>query len=281
MTHPDAPRQHGVIGHRQTPYALDDLAHPALDLTKYMEAGLPQYTPAVDFASKVPVWPMYMNGPDPDAPEEIAATGIGDCTFATVGHMIEAWTAYAQAEEVLLDNEDLLTGYEDVGKYVLGDEDTDQGCVIQDVLGYWLKTGIGGHRIAAYGRLTKITFADLNAALKVFGSVYLGVNFPSAAMAQFNNGEPWEPVAGDTIEGGHAVCLQRFTPGLDAMHVVTWGQLQSLNKAWMRDYVEEAWAVITPDWIQSNQNTPSALDKQALDADFKALTGKSGPFGTN
>lgn len=76
-------------------------------------------------------------------------TELGDCTCAAIGHIIQAWTAEDGAQVILPDS-DILAAYEGACGYNPADPMTDQGGVELDVLNYWRKAGVGGHRIAAY-----------------------------------------------------------------------------------------------------------------------------------
>ena len=254
----------GKLG-RRPPYPAD--THPRLRLGDFLDyATLPPIPAQVDYLSEVTDWPVYLNDQ------------IGDCTCAAAGHMIEAWSRYGAGTTVEVTDQDVLTAYEAVGGYVPGDPATDQGAVMQDVLGYWRKTGIGGHRILAFAQVDVTNFAEVYAALYLFGTVYIGVNFPASAMQQFDAGQPWSVVADDGgIIGGHAVNLgQRDGTGLK---VVTWGRVQDLDQAWFGRYCEEAWIVCDQEWITATGGSPEGLDVAALNAAFTEITGgQPGPF---
>lgn len=269
----------GKLG-RNKPYPAS--VKPRVVINDYMNLGaLPAPPNVIDYSTKVPSWPMYMNGPDPSAPPQISGTGIGDCTFAYVGHATQAWTCYANTEVTLPDSA-ILKGYEDVGGYVLGNSSTDNGCVIQDVLNYWRTTGVGGHKIVAFAELKNLTdWTVIKQALDIFGSIDLGINFPAGAMDQFNNGQPWDIVPGDYIEGGHCVGLQRWDQTVPNGYakVITWGQEQAVRLRWWAQYVEEAWVIITQDWLNSKGTTIQGLNLSALNTDLADLTGSADPLG--
>lgn len=237
---------------------------PRLVIDHYMKHdGFHYTTGPVDRASKVTEWPMYLNDQ------------IGNCTCACVGHEIQAWTAYSGTECSVTDH-DVLKMYEAVSGYNPETGDNDNGAVVQDVLEYWRTHGIAGHKIRAYAELSGIdNFHAVRTALDLFGTVYLGVQVPQSAMEQFDNGEPWSVVSGSPIEGGHAVPLQKFNAdGNDRLEVVTWGRLQPLTMKWFSTYVEEAWVIITDDWLNANGRTVEGLDLAQLEADFSDLTGE-------
>jgi hypothetical protein len=259
-----------------------DLTKPRLYLDDYFDAAnvaatLPAFNPSVNYAAKVQTWPMYINGPDPAAPDGLTS-GVGDCTIAYAGHAIQAVTAYS-GTEVTITDQDVLTAYSAVSGYVPGEESTDTGCQIQDVLNYWRTTGIGGHQIVGFGALRSWHTDTLNAALNLFWTVDLGVNLPQSAEQQFSAGQPWEPVAGSAIAGGHCIGLQAFRPGMDMLEPVTWGTLWRMNQAFNREYTEEAWVPIFAEVIAAAQQS-GAVNMSALAADFTALTGDPFPVST-
>jgi hypothetical protein len=237
-----------------------DFAKWAPTLEHYLTAELPPAPLIVDRASKVASWPMYLNDQ------------LGDCTCATVGHEIQAWTAYATAE-VTLAQDDILALYEAVGGYVPGDPSTDNGCEIADVLAYWQKTGAGGHKISAYAALGDCSNLTLmKQCLNVFGTVYLGINVPRSAEDQFSAGEVWTVVAGSPIVGGHAIPLQRIDNApLGDLEVVTWGALQRMTREFAQTYTEEAWVPVSADWLTANGSTIEGFDLAQLETDLATV----------
>ena len=107
-----------------------------LRLAQYVDlAALPPAPPEMDISRAVLAWPMSAND------------RIGDCTTAAAGHMIEAWTAAAAGTAVAITEDAVLTAFDHVKQVdpLTGEE----GAVELDVLRYWRKTGIAGHRIGA------------------------------------------------------------------------------------------------------------------------------------
>ena len=246
---------------RNAPHTAAD--RPRLELDRYMTSVA---TPAVvDFASEVLSWPMYGNDQ------------IGDCTAACAGHQVQAWTRYT-GTEADIPAEDIIKLYSAVSGYDPSTGANDNGAVIQDVLTYWRKSGVpvAGHKILAFAQLKDLS--RVKDALWMFGSVYLGVNCPGSALQQFDNDEPWDVVKGSKIVGGHAIPLQYAGTGFCPYQVVTWGRLQGMTQAFMDAYVEEAWVVITADWLDKNGHTPEGLDLAQLGADLAELTGDPNPF---
>lgn len=236
---------------------------PRLELDGYLAAiAVPA---VVDFASEVLSWPMYGNDQ------------IGDCTAACAGHQVQAWTRYT-GTEADIPEPDIIRLYSAVSGYDPSTGANDNGAVIQDVLTYWRKSGVpvAGHKILAFAQLKDLS--KVKQALYVFGSVYLGINCPQSALDQFDADEPWDVVHGSPIAGGHAIPLQYAGTGAVPYEVVTWGKLQGMTQAFLDAYVEEAWVVITADWLEKNGRSPEGLDLEHLGADLAALTGDPNPF---
>lgn len=221
----------------------------------------------IDYGTKVKTWPMYLNDQ------------LGDCGPAGAGHLIQAVSTYGQGNTITITDDDVLKVYEAVGGYVPGQSSTDSGVVLQDLLSYWRKTGIAGHKILAFAEIDPSDIKTARAALYHFGGLYIGINFPGSAMDQFNQGKPWDVVKGARIEGGHCI----FDPindnsSAEPWDIVTWGELQEMTQAFWDAYVEEVWVVITPEWFDAQGHSPEGVDLYTIGEDFAALTGESNPF---
>ncbi|GAB2695812.1 hypothetical protein [Kitasatospora kifunensis] len=240
-------------------------ARARLRLGDYLTGSLPTPPASVDWQSRVASWPMFSND------------SVGDCTCAAVGHLIEAETTYGQGTTVTVADQDVLTAYEKVSGYNPADPSTDQGAVIQDVLAYWQKTGMAGHKIVAFASVDVSNMTEIKTAINLFGAVDVGFNFPSSAMTQFNAGQEWDVVKGSPIEGGHCVPVGAYAADGTLM-CVTWGAVQKMTAAFWTTYVDEAWVVITQDWLNAKGLDPQGLNLYQLGQDYAALTGKPNPI---
>jgi hypothetical protein len=264
------PRQAGKLGKQPA-----DPARKRLTLEKYLDprtqltrAGLPPVPRSkdVDYASKVTSWPVYMND------------SLGCCTIAGVGHMYGAWTTYSGAGggEALFSDDEIVKVYSRVSGYVPGDEDTDQGAQMQDVLEDQKVNGITDvngklHEVVGYAAMGNPADEDLlGQVLDVFGTVYTGIVVQAAMETEFQDQKPWTWTPGSQQVGGHAVCLQRRQgSGKAPLEYVTWGALQPATHKFQAYAVDEAWAVVTRDWLQANGSSVSGLDLQQLLSDME------------
>lgn len=239
--------------------------HPRVKLVSHLTPKALPPTPAVvDYASKVPSWPVYLNNQ------------IGDCTCAGIAHSLQSWTAYGKGL-VTLPNSAVLRLYEAMG-YVPGDPSTDCGAIEQDVLTYVQANGIGGHKILAFAQIDHKNPDEMKTALNLFGSVYLGATVPQSAMDQTNAGLPWSVVPGSPILGGHCVVAQRWDTTAAPMSVVTWGQMQRVTMDWWLSYGVEAWVMISQDWFRANGKTVTGVELPELGDEFSVITGQANPF---
>jgi hypothetical protein len=191
---------------------------------------------------------------------------IGDCTCAAVGHMIMNMTAH-QGDMVVPTDEQIVEAYSKVSGYDPRTGANDNGAYITDVLQLWQEQGIAGHKILGWAKVDAEYF---NLATWLFGAVDVGMQVPHNAMEQFENGEEWDLKMPDGgIDGGHSVPF--FNYGSEGKKGLTWAKLQAMTNAWMTQYVDERYAVISEDWFDVTGIAPNRFNKDELWADLKAL----------
>lgn len=253
-------RKHGLYG------ALPrDRSLKAPILENYLTgAELPKAPPTVNWMTKVPSWPMYLNDT------------IGDCTCAGMCHSLGAMSYYADGSEVLFADNAVLDMYSAISGYNPVTGANDNGASLAQVCKYMVKEGIADtsgrrHLLAGWAEIEDYTDTELlKQVLYTFGSVYLAFNLPQSAEQQFEEGEPWAPVEGSPIVGGHCVVLQYSTAyGYDDESIITWGAEQKMDIAFLDEYCTEAIALVTADWVDANGTSPSGLKLAQLldDAD--------------
>jgi hypothetical protein len=190
---------------------------------------------------------------------------IGDCTVASAGHLIMNWTAHTKAEVVPSDAEieaayATITGYDPLtGK-------NDNGAYELDVLNYWRKDGIAGRKIDAYAALDVKNLTQVKQGIFLFGGVYMGLVLPRSAQTQ----EVWDVVGSDGGSwGGHAVPVLGY--GRHGFACITWGRIKYLSNAFWLKYVEECYAVLSPDWVNRDGIAPNHVDLASLQSDLAVL----------
>ena len=197
----------------------------------------------------------------------------GDCTCASRGHAIQAWTSAASSEVTLSDN-DILKAYADITGYDWKTGANDNGANMLDVLNYARQTGIGGRKILGYSAANEKNIYEVKMALSLLGGVYCGVQLPESAQ---NQTSVWDCVAdtpnGPNVQpgswGGHAITVI----GYDAAGVtlVTWGQTMRMTWNFFLTYVDECYGVASLDWVTRSGLTPSGLNLDQMMRDIEAV----------
>lgn len=229
-----------------------------LRLAKYFTAALPPPPPSRDWSHGITSFGELMNDT------------LGDCTIAAVGHAIQVFTANASTEAYITDAE-ALQYYEKWDGYNPADPSTDQGGVCLDVLTNFRQQGFAGHKLLAFAAALPANAQHVQQAINLFGGVYIGLGLPTSAQNQV--GKVWEVVpddgTGNTTPGswgGHCIFVCAYdTTGLTA---ITWGALQKMTWNFWNKYVDEAYALVSPDFIAAAGNAPNGFDLATLESDI-------------
>jgi hypothetical protein len=197
-------------------------------------------------------WGMLGNGPDPSVTWEGDGfnneEGCGDCTVAGYAHADEALT-WDEAEH---EAKHSVSGNETVEEYFELTGGVDSGLACGGVLMKGYNTGLFGAKNLGFGELAgtikSINFGLLDQVIASFGVAYIGINCPESAETQYDNNEWWTVVPGSPIAGGHCIILVGYVTinGQKLYVAVTWGQFVFITEAFLRQYMDEAWAVLMP-----------------------------------
>jgi hypothetical protein len=227
---------------------------------KYLKTQLPPPPASENYGAKVPSWPMYAND------------RYGDCTCAAAGHMIQNWTANA-GKEVEPSEKSVVDFYE---HFVGTPPPPDAGCNMLEVLKYWRSKGLGGHRILAFAALEHKNLTQAMDALYLLGSVYIGVALPNFAVQGEMLEIPWTVPPGGPVgeaapnpENGH--CIPAVAYDARNLYVVTWGELKSMSWQFYEAYADEAYAVLSHDFLAANEKTSEGFNLEELEKDLAAL----------
>ena len=231
-----------------------------LMMARYLTAELPPPPDEIDYGAKVPTWPMYLND------------RYGDCTCAAAGHMIQAWTANA-GKEVTVGDTSVLHFYE---HFVGTPPPPDEGCVMLDVLNYWRKTGLARHKVRAFVALEPKNRQQAKDAVYLFAGLYLGVALPDFAVEGDMLAIPWEVPHGGPVgkaapnqNNGH--CIPAVAYDDHGLTIVTWGALKTMSWDFYDAYTDEAYAVLSQDFVAHNGKNVAGFDLKTLDADIAAI----------
>jgi hypothetical protein len=233
-------------------------------LASYLTPALPAPPASFDLASKVTAWGMMDNDQ------------IGDCTCAAAGHLIMEWTANAKGKMVTPTDKQIVTAYSAITGYNSTTGANDNGANEVDVLNYWRQTGIASHKIGAYMALEPSNHTHIMDSVYIFGGCYIGVQLPTSAQAQTQNHQPWSvPPGGPTGDGkpgswgGHAIPVMAYDAR--GVTVVTWGALQVMTWSFWAAYCDEAYAILSTDYLSGKKTTPQGFNLAQLQADLADL----------
>ncbi len=200
---------------------------------------------------------------------------LGSCTCAAIGHIIMALTKL-HGTEIIPSDDDVLVAYEAVSGYSPNKPNSDDGATINDVLNYWATTGIAGHKILTALSLEPKNSQHIYAALYLFGNIDIGLQLPLTAQKQ----RIWHVAAGPPFVlrgnrapgswGGHSVNVVDIDQ--NGLTIVTWGALKKMTWGFWNTYCDEAYAVLSNDWVDPNKSAPNGFDLASLQQDLKDLS---------
>lgn len=202
---------------------------------------------------------FYQENPLPAAPASVEVPKVenwgmlgndkyGDCTFAGIVHARMANAAFLGITENFPDD---ATVEENYLNYTHGQ---DAGAVEADLLKYWQTNGLFGTKLSAFAPTDHADQDELRSIIASYGVAYIGVRLPELAESQFSQGKPWELThtpADNNISGGHCVILVGYNK--DYAQCITWGKVQQVAWDWLSSYMEESWALITPEIVEKGQ----------------------------
>jgi hypothetical protein len=227
-------------------------------LSKYT-ASLPAPPPATSYDSKITNLGMMLNNT------------LGDCTCAAVGHCVQQWTAEAQKKQVIIPDPDIEKLYEIVGHYDPSNPKSDRGAVEINVLNYWLANPFVGNKLSAFCALEPQNLEAVKDAVFIFGNCYIGLQMPLSAQQQ----TVWTvPPGGATGQGapgswgGHAVPIVAYDAR--GLTCITWGQLLRMTWQFWNAYCDEAYGLLSQDWVDAGK-TPAGFDWKQLVTDMGDL----------
>lgn len=227
-----------------------------LMLARYLGDALAPPPLSIDWTKGIASWGALLNNT------------LGDCTIAGVGHAVQVWTANTDGEAVITD-EDALSYYEKWDGYNPEQPGTDNGGVELDVLTAWKRDGFAGHALTAFAAVSPRNVEAVKQAIALFGGCYIGMDVPNYIMA----GAPqvWSVEHVDTgIAGGHCV----YVVGYDAATVtfISWGLVYRMTWEYWAKYVDEAYALLSPCFLEKNGLDPAGFNLEQLTADLARIS---------
>ena len=189
---------------------------------------------------------------------------------------IMEWTANAGKKMFTPTDKQVVAAYSAITGYNPTTGANDNGAVEIDVLNYWRQTGIAGHKIGAYVALEPSNHNHIMDSVFIFEGCYIGLQLPISAQAQTQNHQVWSvPPGGPSGDGkpgswgGHAVPVVAYDSR--GVTVVTWGDLQRMTWSFWETYCEEAYAILSNDYLTNKKTSPQGFKLDQLQADLHDL----------
>jgi hypothetical protein len=226
-------------------------------LSKFFTATLPPPPISRDWSKGVKAWSMLLNDT------------LGDCTCAGIGHAIQVWTANSSIEATVTDD-DVLAAYEVWCGYNPADPSTDQGGIELSVLKDFKAQGFAGHNLTAFASVLPANTVHVQQAINLFVGLYIGMDVPQYIMPTDGSDTPllWDlnPTADNTIIGGHCV----YVTGYDQVgpKFISWGANYQMTWRYWGLRVDEAYALISKDFIAASGLSPSGFSLMDLETDL-------------
>lgn len=208
---------------------------------------------------------------------------LGCCTCSAMGHAEQLWTALAQPPMITVPDSCVLDAYEQACGYDPsqtardGTNPTDAGGVEQNVLSWWMNTGLlqadGTRRqIEGFVEIDPRNPYDLCEAIYECGLIYIGFSVPRL-LPEDPAGALWTGTRDlGGIEGGHAVILTGYrdvsNPVFD---VESWGMPFVMDWPFFMRYVDEAYAPFSKLWIEQSGKSPWGIDLPTIEGLMQAL----------
>ncbi|MBB3882603.1 C1 family peptidase, partial [Acetobacter oeni] len=232
-------------------------------LKAVLATALPVIPSKVNWAPSAQ-WPMWCNDK------------IGCCTQVSVASAIRTWTGAAQAPVMLTDPQ-VIDNYSAESGYVPGEPSTDEGGVELDVLNRWRIEGYerpGQTRdyLTAFGYVDPKNNPQVQRAIAFLGGLYIGLSLPNYACAVGDFDWIINPLADNSIAGGHAV----FIHGYDAdwLYLNTWGAPRRMSYAFFQKYCDEAYGLVSrQNWTGITGVSPDGEVLDGLVAEMQASVG--------
>jgi len=225
----------------------------------------------ISYVVKVPSWPMLLNDQ------------IGDCVIAAMGHMIQQWTFFATggAGMQTMTDAEALAAYAAIGGYNPNDPSTDQGCDMLTALNYWRNHGImaGGklHKIGGFVACDPRNLLEARQSIWMFGNQFTGVALPLSARGADDwtvpDGGIYSPAGQPGSWGLHCIPVMAESPL--TLTCVSWPSPEherlKMSHNFRGDYVDECYAILSPDWLTAQGDSIAGFNLAALHKDIAAI----------
>ena len=234
-----------------------------LKFENYLTYNLPAPLMHCGWLERMKFWPMDLNDQ------------IGCCVVAAVAHLIQLWTTYTLSSPLIIPDTIVEKVYSDITGYDPKTGKNDDGMAMLDILRFWSKPKNDlGDVCSAYMQATPQKHDEIKQAIRFFGGSLLGLNLPEDCQTDIGKGRTWHVKSGKGSApgswGGHCVPVVSYDP--TGLICVTWGNIQKLTWQFLDKYCDEAWVVLSRDWINLTKNiAPNGFNWIQLQSDLQAI----------
>ena len=202
---------------------------------------------------------------------------LGICTCAGGANIDQLWTANA-GHEVVIGDDVVTKDYELVGGYdpsktdKNGNNPTDNGACLSDVLKAWQNQGLFGSKIGPYLAVDATDWEEVCFAMNAGVGLYCGLSLPQAAMDAMELPKPiWampKSRSGKRIIGGHCVIEGSYDMANDTCGTGTWAQVVPTEADFVANFFSEMYLIFSIDFLKDGVapngfNGPAILDAMA------------------
>jgi hypothetical protein len=207
---------------------------------------------------------------------------LGDCTCAAYYHALQVWSFNANMKKIDTEPDvDVVDLYEQACGYNPKQGGEGPGGNEQKVLTFLLNTGAPygpngtqRHKIAGFVEVAVSNTTGIKSVIDCCGVCYIGFNVPQYIMPPGQAPlSVWDvnPHGNNTIIGGHAVVLAGYNA--TGIRLISWGGYYTMTWAFFAKFVDEAYAIIDPEWIESTGKSPMGLTMQQIEQAMQSLKG--------
>jgi hypothetical protein len=194
----------------------------------------------------------------------------GDCVEAGFAHQVQMWCDRA-GQPFVPDDAETLGAYTAITGFNPADPVTDQGTDMLTACNYWRSPGLAGHEITAYLSVSPKDRGEVSEAVAFYGGLYLGLALPLSAQNQL--GEVWTVVTGPDAAagswGGHCVVASGYDDNV--VWFISWGKIYAMTWDFFATYCDEAYVLLSRDWMRASGVSPSGLAWGQLQGDLANL----------
>lgn len=188
----------------------------------------------------------------------------GCCVISDAYHSVGVWSGNDTGTPIIGTDREVYQMYQTICG------PGDRGCVITDVLDYRRDHGLPFqgkvHRIDGYVSIDWTNIEEVKTAIYLLPCMPLGINLPK----DWTTKRVWD-VTNSQIVGGHDVPTVGYDG--DGVYIASWGRVYLITwQAFLqRKWLEECYAVLSPDWYNDDRLAPNGVDVATLRADLAKL----------